>query len=170
MAVTASQFRSMSEKRRLDRLFYAFVKRPIGRRLFTGVFAKIDRAVMRRTRGRVQLAPGQPVCLLHTTGAKSGRPRTTPLLYTPRGGEVIVVASKGGSPTPPAWYHNLCAHPQVDVEIRGVRRPMRARELAGEERREAWSYVNHHYDGYEVYERDAGRVLPVIVLEPMETS
>lgn len=161
-----AEFHSMGQKRWLDRVFYAFVKRPIGRKLFTGLFAKIDRWVMTKTHGRVQLAPGQPVCLLHTTGARSGQPRTTPLLYTPRGDQVIVVASKGGAPSPPAWYHNVCAHPDIEVEIRGKRRPMRARELAGDERRSTWAYVNDHYDGYELYERDSGRVLPVIVLEP----
>ncbi len=59
----------------------------------------------------------RPVLLLTTTGAKSGQPRTTPLVYTTDGDRIVVIASKGGAPSHPAWYHNLVAHPEVTVEV-----------------------------------------------------
>lgn len=105
--------------------------------------------------------------LLHSRGARSGQPRTTPLLYTPHGDALVLVASKAGADHHPAWYHNLRAHPDVEVEIGGHRRPMRAREARGAEREELWRRVNDNYSGYGTYQRRAGnRRIPLMVLEP----
>jgi deazaflavin-dependent oxidoreductase (nitroreductase family) len=110
---------------------------------------------------------GQPILLLHTLGAKSGEPRTTPLLYTPHEEGFIVVASKAGAAHHPAWYHNLRAHPDAaTVEVAGRRIAVRPRVVEGPERSEMWQYVNDNYNGYETYERRAGgRIIPVVLLE-----
>ena len=140
----------------------------LGGWLFVNVFPAIDRRLIPVTRGRVKVAMGQPILLLHTRGARSGQDRTTPLLYTPRGKGFIVVASKAGAEHNPAWYHNLRAHPDaVTVEIRGRRIPVRPREIEGAERDELWRLVNDNYNGYETYQGRAGnRVIPVVLLEP----
>jgi deazaflavin-dependent oxidoreductase (nitroreductase family) len=108
------------------------------------------------------------ILLLHTRGARSGEPRTTPLLYTPYGDAVVVVASKAGAQHHPAWYHNVRRHPDdIEIEIAGVRTPVRARVVDGPERDRLWERVNDNYNGYDTYEaRAAGRTIPVIVLEP----
>ena len=131
------------------------------------MFPVIDRWLIPRTGGRLKVAIGQPILLLHTRGAKSGEPRTTPLLYTPHDGALIVVASKAGAQHHPAWYHNLRAHPdEVAVELEGRRFPVRPRFVEEPERRELWRHVNDNYDGYETYaQRASGRVIPLVLLE-----
>jgi deazaflavin-dependent oxidoreductase (nitroreductase family) len=133
------------------------------------VFPVIDRWLIPRTRGRLKVAVGQPILLLHTRGARSGEPRTTPLLYTPLNEGFIVVASKAGAASNPAWYHNLRVHPDaVSVELEGRRVAVRPRVVEEPERSELWRRVNDNYNGYETYARRAGgRIIPLIVLEPV---
>jgi deazaflavin-dependent oxidoreductase (nitroreductase family) len=132
------------------------------------VFPAIDRKLIPLTRGRLKVAVGQPVLLLHTRGAKSGQPRTSPLLYTPHGDGFLVVASKAGDTRHPAWYHNVRAHPDaVAVEVGGRRIPVRPKVVDGAERAELWRLANDNYDGYETYQRRAGdRIVPLVLLEP----
>ena len=136
--------------------------------LFINVFPAIDRWLIPRTGGRLKVALGQPMLLLHTVGARSGEARTTPLLYTPLDDAFIVVASKAGDAHHPAWYHNLRAHPDdVSVEFGGRRVAVRPRVVEEPERSELWRLVNDNYNGYETYARRAGgRVIPLVVLEP----
>lgn len=89
--------------------------------------------------------------LLRARGAKTGASRVTPLLCTPRGEDLILVASKAGAEHHPAWYHNLTAHPDVEVELDGELIAVSAREAEGEEREELWRRVNDNYLGYQVY-------------------
>jgi len=140
----------------------------VGGWLFINVFPAIDRWLIPRTGGRLKVALGQPMLLLHTVGARSGEARTTPLLYTPLDDAFIVVASKAGDAHHPAWYHNLRAHPDdVSVEFGGRRVAVRPRVVEEPERSELWRLVNDNYNGYETYARRAGgRVIPLVVLEP----
>lgn len=140
----------------------------LGGFLFITVFPAIDKRLMPLTRGRLRVAVGQPMLLLHTRGAKSGQERTTPLLYTPHGDGVIVVASKAGAAHHPAWYHNIRAHPDaVEIELGGRRRPVTPRVAEGTQRDELWRVVNENYNGYETYQGRAGeRLIPVVLLEP----
>ena len=107
-----------------------------------------------------------PLCILHHRGAKSGAPRETPLVHLPDGDRVIVVASMGGNPRNPAWYHNVRAHPDVEVEVAGERRPMRARVAGTGERAELWPRLLEVWPAWEAYQRRTERVLPVVVLDP----
>lgn len=161
-------YRGQQQKTRADKLAQAFAQTRLGGWLYITVMPAIDRRLMRWSRGKLVSAPGQPILLLNTIGAKSGQPRATPLLYTPDGSNYVIVASKAGAKTHPAWFHNLKAHSDnVSVEIRGERIPVRPRILEGEEREQAWALVNDNYNGYETYQGRAGaRVIPVVRLEP----
>jgi deazaflavin-dependent oxidoreductase (nitroreductase family) len=125
-------------------------------------------ALYRATRGRVgHRFPGLgSMLLLDHRGAKSGIERTTPLIYLPDGDDVVVVASKGGHPRHPAWYHNLVAHPDTTVQIGAERRPVRARVATAEERPRLWEKAVRTYSGYRGYAERAGREIPLVVLEP----
>src|SRR5689334_16997508 len=96
---------------------------PLLRRL-----TRVHTAVYRATGGRLGAwAPGVPqMLLLDHSGARSGTPRTTPLVYAVDGPDLVLVASKGGYPQHPAWYHNLLAHPETEVQVGRERRPVRA--------------------------------------------
>ena len=144
-----------------------FAQSRLGGLLFITVFPAIDKRVMPLTRGRVKIGMRQPVLLLHARGARTGQPRVTPLLYTPRGEDFVLVASKAGAERHPAWYHNLRAHPSVEIEVDGRLIAVSAREADGAEREEPWRLVNDNYSGYSVYQRRAGaRRIPVMVLTP----
>ncbi len=141
---------------------------PVGGWLFVHVYPGIDRWLIPRTRGRLKVAVGQPILLLHTRGAKSGQPRTSPLLYTPHAESFIIVASKAGHAHHPAWFHNLLTHPHdVAIELDGERIAVRPRVVEEPERSELWRRVNDNYNGYDRYaQRAGGRVIPLVVLEP----
>jgi deazaflavin-dependent oxidoreductase (nitroreductase family) len=165
--VPERHYRGQSEKTPLDRVMARFAQSRLGGLLFITVFPAIDKRVMPLTGGRVRVGVRQPVFLLHARGAKTGRPRVTPLLYTPRGEDFVPVASKAGAERHPAWYHNLTAHPDVEVEVDGGLVPVSAHEAEGAEREELWRLVNDNYSGYDVYQRRAGaRRIPVMVLTP----
>lgn len=113
-------------------------------------------------------AGSMPVLELTTTGRKSGEPRSV-MLTSPmqRGDEIVVVASKGGEPTHPAWYLNLVADPEVQVAMGGAARtPYVARVASAEERAELWPQVTSSYDGYAGYQRKTDREIPLVLLTP----
>jgi deazaflavin-dependent oxidoreductase (nitroreductase family) len=144
----------------------------VGGWLFITVFPAIDRKLIPLTRGRLKVALGQPILLLHTRGARSGQPRTSPLLYTSHGEGFLVVASKAGAAQHPAWYHNIRSHPDaVAVEIGGRRIPVQPRLVEGAERARLWQEANDNYNGYETYQSRAGnRIIPVVLLEPSQPN
>jgi deazaflavin-dependent oxidoreductase (nitroreductase family) len=104
--------------------------------------------------------------LLDHVGAKSGRRRTSPLAYTRDGNQLVLVASKGGHPRNPAWYHNLVANPETTVQVGSERRSVRAREARTEERGRLWDMVVDNYAGFADYQERTQRQIPLIVLEP----
>jgi deazaflavin-dependent oxidoreductase (nitroreductase family) len=153
----------------VDKALQVLARTRAGGWLFVNVFPAIDRWLIPRTGGRLKVAIGQPILLLHTRGAKSGQPRTTPLLYTAHNGAFIVVASKAGAANHPAWYHNIRAHSDaVSVELNGERVAVHPRIIEEPERSELWQLVNDNYNGYDRYaQRAGGRVIPLVVLEPV---
>jgi deazaflavin-dependent oxidoreductase (nitroreductase family) len=165
-------YRPQRAKTRTDRATQAVARSPIGGWLFIHVFPVIDRWLIPHSRGRLKVAMGQPILLLHTRGARSGQPRTAPLLYTPRGDAFVVVASKAGDAHHPAWFHNLRAHPDsVAVDVNGTHAAVHPRIAEGPERDALWRVVNDNYDGYDTYQARAGeRVIPIVVLEPKRDS
>lgn len=136
------------------------------------VLHRLDGPVFRATRGRQSLSSlvsGLPVVFLTTTGARSGRPRTVPLLGLPTEDGLAVIASNFGQGHHPAWYHNLLAHPEGEVSVDGRRRRFRAVRVEGERRDRIWRQGLAYYPGWTQYERRADkRRIAVFVLEPVE--
>lgn len=110
---------------------------------------------------------GAPMVLVHSTGAKSGEERVTPLVYQQLEGDAIAVfGSAAGSTKHPAWIHNLRANPETTIEVGTETVPVRAREAEGAEREAIWSRQKELMPGFADYESTAGgRVIPVVVLE-----
>jgi deazaflavin-dependent oxidoreductase (nitroreductase family) len=107
------------------------------------------------------------VLFLHHRGAKSGTERISPLLYVEDGKNLAIIASKGGHVKHPGWFHNLNAHPDVKIELRGGVRQVHARLAEGEERERLWQKAVSVWPDYETYARRAPhREIPVVVLEP----
>jgi deazaflavin-dependent oxidoreductase (nitroreductase family) len=111
-----------------------------------------------------------PMLLLDHVGAKSGKERTSPLAYLRDGEDLVIVASKGGSPRNPAWFHNLRAHPDTTVQVGSERREVRARVASPAERKRLWPKVLDLYSGYAGYQDRTEREIPVVILAPREAS
>jgi deazaflavin-dependent oxidoreductase (nitroreductase family) len=108
---------------------------------------------------------GAPMIILHTVGARSGAVRETPLVRFPESDdEMVVIASAGGAPKHPAWYHNIVAHPRFDVEVGTERFPVDATVLDGEERERVWERVVARMPGFGEYQQKTSRTIPVIRL------
>lgn len=128
---------------------------------------RIDRPLIKATKGRLRLSFVIPVLLLHCRGAKSGMERELPLLYVPAGEGVLVVGSNGGQVRDPAWCHNLRAQPSVRCTFGGRERSFAARELSGSERTLAWEDAVGVYPGYVRYQARVERKIPLFRLEPI---
>lgn len=113
---------------------------------------------------RVPFAP--PMLLLDHVGAKTGEPRTSALAYLADGRDLVLVASKGGHPRHPAWYHNLRANPDTTVQVGPERRRVRARVATAEERERLWPRVVEVYGGFDSYQARTQREIPLVILEP----
>ena len=151
---------------RLERVLENFAASKAGGWFYVKVANKVDTPLLRMSNGRFSLSVGQPVLLLTARGAKSGKPRAAPLLYMLDGDRIVLIASNAGNLRHPSWYHNVKAHPDVDVKAKGRSGRYRAREAEGEERERMWEIANDFYRGYDVYQERAGaRRIPVIVLE-----
>jgi deazaflavin-dependent oxidoreductase (nitroreductase family) len=107
----------------------------------------------------------RPLLLLTTTGAKSGRSYTTPVVYTTDGDRIVIIASKGGAPTSPDWYHNLVAHPTATLEIGSERFQVRAVVATGKERERLFKNQADQMPNFAEYQKKTSRQIPVIVLE-----
>ena len=136
---------------------------PVLRRLMGG-----HAAIYKATGGRVghHFLGMPPTLLLDHVGAKSGRRRTTPLAYGVDGEDLVLVASKGGYPRNPAWFHNLLANPDTTVQVGSKRRNVRARVATKAQRDRLWKLMVGVYGGFEDYRRRAEREIPLVVLEP----
>lgn len=107
----------------------------------------------------------RPLVLLTTTGARSGQPRTTPLMYIRDGARLLVIASNMGAPNHPAWYHNLVAHPEVTVEADGETFEATASVAAGAERERLWGAIVSRAAFFAEHQAKIDRQIPVVVLE-----
>lgn len=124
-------------------------------------------AHLRANGGQATSGPfaGRPLVILSTVGARSKQPRETPLVYTRDGDRYVVIASKGGAPTNPSWYHNLVAEPVVTLEVMGERFQARARAAKGEERDRLYRNQAEKMPAFADYQRKTKRQIPVVVLE-----
>ena len=119
--------------------------------------------------GRVASFGDTPMVILHTTGARSGKPRENPLVPLIDGDRLVVFASKAGAPTNPDWYHNVKAHPRVEVELGTERFAAEAVEVTGAERDALYARQVEANPGFGDYEQKTDRVIPVIALERLAT-
>ena len=110
---------------------------------------------------------GAPLLLLHSTGAKSGQERVSPIMYRAVAGGWAVFASKAGADTNPDWFHNLKTNPKANVEIGATTVDVIARVAEGDERNRIWDAQKKEYTGFADYERKTTREIPVVVLQPV---
>jgi len=157
----------------LQKLIHRFVMlRPV-----TAFFApwvhRVDKAILKLTKGKYTVAEmiGWNIIQLTTIGAKTGQPRTLPLIGLLDGEKIALIASSFGRKHNPAWYYNLKVHPECWVQSSRTMETYLARETEGDEYRKYWQLGVSYYGGYEKYkERAAHRHIPVMVLEPKEES
>ncbi len=124
--------------------------------------------VYRVTNGKLggRFRGGAPVCLVTTTGRRTGKPRTVPLLYMRDGSDVVIVASKGGMPRHPEWYLNIQADSGVEIEVGAEKGRYVARTADPQTRERLWSDLTTMYSDFDSYQSRADRVIPVIVCSP----
>jgi deazaflavin-dependent oxidoreductase (nitroreductase family) len=132
------------------------------------VMSKLNTWIYRASGGRLgaKFARGAPVCLLITTGRKSGQERTAPLIYLKDGADYVFVASKGGMSTHPDWYLNLEARPECAIEIGKQRLPAVAHRVGDDEKAALWPRLLAIYPDYDDYQARTTRNIPVIRLSP----
>jgi len=111
---------------------------------------------------------GRPVIVLTSVGARTGKIRKTPLMRVEHDGVYAVVASLGGAPKNPVWYHNLKKNPHVELQDRGTERDYIAREITGDEKAVWWDRAVEAWPDYAKYQTKTERQIPVFVLEPLE--
>jgi F420H(2)-dependent quinone reductase len=132
-------------------------------KLFSRIHVFLYKASSGRIGGRFKVAP---VLLLTTTGRKTGKRRTTPLLYGEDAGRYVVVASVGGAPKHPAWYLNLSGDSEATIQVGHRRLSVRAETAQQEERARLWTLMTRLYPGYDAYRAKTSREIPVVVLTP----
>jgi len=124
--------------------------------------------VYRVTGGKLLGRMGEsPILLLNTVGRKSGKKRTSPLLYVMDGEDFVIIASKGGAPTHPAWYLNLIANPEATVEVGDQEVGVRAEVAEQEEKARLWQQMVEMYPTYDDYQKKTEREIPLLVLHPV---
>lgn len=137
--------------------------------LFVRLAHRLDKPFFKLSKGRFTLSSlisGLPVAMLTTKGARTGKPRTVPVLGLPSPEGLAVIGSKFGQRHTPAWCHNLLANPEGEVAVDGQRRPFRAVEVDGDRRQRIWDHALTIYPSYAKYEkRAAHRRIHVFVLE-----
>jgi deazaflavin-dependent oxidoreductase (nitroreductase family) len=137
----------------------------LGLKLGSGAHTRVYRATGGRLFGRMGKSP---ILLLNTMGRKTGRRRTSPLLYVMDGEDFVIIASKGGAPTHPAWYLNLKANPDATVEVGDREVRVRAEEVDSEENVRLWQKMIEMYPTYDDYQTKTKREIPLLVLRPVE--
>jgi len=157
--------RDESSRPRWQRLLVLVVSSKAGAALLRKVMHRIDRPLLRLSRGRLSFASAYPVLLLTTTGARSGKQRTVPLLYVRCGNGFAIIGTRFGSTHHPGWYYNLRARPQAIVEIDGAQSACVARVANEAEREEIWERAVRMYSGYKRYAARTHRTIPMLILD-----
>ena len=161
----------MSTPTRLQMMIQHLAASRGGSWILLRILPPVDRVVFRLSGSRhtlVSLLAGLPTLLLVSTGAKSGSPRTTPLVGIPHGDGYILIGSNFGQMHHPAWVYNLRVHPAAQLIHNGQAREYTAREVHDEEYDTCWQKAVTYYAGYQAYKVRAGRKIAVFVFEPIK--
>jgi deazaflavin-dependent oxidoreductase (nitroreductase family) len=126
--------------------------------------AEVNRRTVEEFRAAGRQLAGRPLLVLTTIGARSGLPRTTPMMYVRDGERLFVIASNAGAPRDPDWYRNLVAHPTVTVEVDGAMYPATAKPLSGRERDEMFARIVQRYPFFAEHQAGVRRAIPVVEL------
>ena len=150
-----------------SKLLNRAAKLPLARTM-TSLHARLYRL----TGGRFlpRWAGGTPVLSLTTTGRKSGQPRSTAIIYVEDGETLVVMPSNAGSDDTPAWWLNLQANPEAEVQVKGERRRVRARRATEDEHDRLWPRLKESYSGFEAYQDFTDREQPIVLLEPLGSA
>jgi F420H(2)-dependent quinone reductase len=133
------------------------------------LFMALNTFAIRASRGRLGSRLGtQTILLLHSLGRRSGRPRVTPIACFYLDGFYFLVGSNWGKPVNAAWYHNLLAHPQTLIEVKGRRIPVLAHPAEGPEYARLWKYATQHHPPYLRYQHMTSRHIPIMILQPAD--
>jgi F420H(2)-dependent quinone reductase len=133
--------------------------------------SKLQVRLYRLSGGRIaNTFQGYPICLVTMKGRKSGREITVPLMFVPHGDDILLVASFGGSPKHPVWYHNLVAKPKVIIEVGREKRTMRVRQADQAEKALLWPLCVASYPEYAAYQNRTDRDIPVMICETMQAE
>ena len=155
----------------VQRGMQAFGSTKVGAKLFSKSITRVDRVVFKLSKGRTtvpEVLAGLPVVMVTTTGRKSGRLRTSPLVAVPVGADLALVGTNFGQKDTPGWVFNLEAEPAATVELRGTKVEVRARPATDAEREQVFAAAGAIYPGYDKYqERISGRTIRIFVLEPV---
>lgn len=136
-------------------------------KIFIRMFLALHVFIYRLTGGKVMGAFGpNPILLLDTMGRKSGKLRTTPLMYTRNGDNYIIAASNGGADSHPAWYHNLKGNPKTTIQVKGDKINVTAQEAPSKERNRLWPLFTAKAPQFKAYEQKTKRQIPMFILRP----
>jgi deazaflavin-dependent oxidoreductase (nitroreductase family) len=131
------------------------------------IASKVNVFVYGLTGGRLMGSMGgSPICLVTMTGRRSGKKRTLPLIYVANGEDVVLVASQGGAPEHPVWYHNLVANPKVEIQSGSAKRAMHVRQASDEEKADIWPLAVSVYGDFAAYKDKTERNIPVLICSP----
>lgn len=134
-------------------------------------FTKLHRFMYHHSRGVLGAnLGGAPMVLMYTIGAKTGQTRAVPLQYYPDADGILVLGSNNGQPKAPAWYHNLKAHPEIDIRVGREVRRVHAEELTPARKAEVWPRMRAQNPDVDVYAANAGRELPVMLLRTLKST
>lgn len=138
-------------------------------KIFIRMFLAIHVFIYRLTGGKIMGAFGpNPILLLDTMGRKSGKLRTTPLMYTRNGDNYIIAASNGGADSHPAWYHNLKGNPKTTIQVKGDKINVTAQEAPPKERNRLWPLFTAKAPQFKEYEQKTKRQIPMFILRPVK--
>jgi deazaflavin-dependent oxidoreductase (nitroreductase family) len=144
-----------------------FLATLVGRKMLVRCLSGLNVAVYRCSQGRLMNnVGGTPICLVTMTGRKTGKVRTLPLMCSPRGEDVLLVASLGGAAVSPAWYYNLKVNPRVRIQIGARKREMVACEATAQERAALWPIVVANFPSFTDYQKKTARILPIMICTP----
>lgn len=137
-------------------------------KVFMRWFTRLNVWVFKLSKGRLMknFPGGYPICVVGTTGRKSGKRREIALIHLPWKDGILLVASQGGMETNPVWYYNIQAHPDIDVMVGGQHQQMVAHQASDEEKRELWPHLLSLYPDFDEYQARTERNIPVFICSP----